>query len=121
MAQGRLRVRAEQLLNLPFMIDEMPATFIQELGNYDLVIFKGDANYRRVLGDRHWALTASLQEIVAYFPSNLLLIRTLKSEVAAGLTAEIVNEMESQTADWLINGTCGVIQFVELSEMKEQE
>jgi uncharacterized protein with ATP-grasp and redox domains len=118
LAQGKLRVRVEQLLNLPFMVDQMPTTFLQELGNYDLVIFKGDANYRRVLGDRHWELTASLQEIVAYFPSKLLLIRTLKSELAAGLSEEIIKEMESQAADWLINGTCGVIQFVELSEMR---
>jgi uncharacterized protein with ATP-grasp and redox domains len=121
LAQGKLRVRVEQLLNLPFMLDEMPTTFLQELGNFDLVIFKGDANYRRVLGDRHWALTASLHEIMPYFPSNLLLIRTLKSELAAGLPPETIDEMESRASDWLINGTCGVIQFVELSEMREYE
>jgi uncharacterized protein with ATP-grasp and redox domains len=121
MAEGRIRVRVEQLLNTPLMIEEMPASFIREMGNYDLVIFKGDANYRRVLGDRHWPLTANLHEIVAYFPTNLLLIRTLKSELAAGLTEEMSIKMEIKAADWLINGTCGVIQFVANNEMGDEK
>lgn len=112
-ADGKLRVRAEPLLNLPLMLEEMPSTLIKELSNYDLVVFKGDANYRRVLGDRHWSFTSRLNDVVAYFPTNLLLIRTLKSELAAGLTPVVIREMESVASDWLINGTCGVIQFVE--------
>ncbi len=120
-AEGRIRVRAEQLLNLPLMIEEMPQTFLRELSNYDLVVFKGDANYRRVLGDRHWPLTTNLGEIVAYFPVNLLLIRTLKSEMAAGLSEEMIIKMESQATDWLINGTCGVIQFVDNCDLREQK
>jgi hypothetical protein len=82
-----------------------------ELARADLVISKGDANYRRLLGDRHWAFTTPFDEVVSYFPAPVLALRTLKAEVACGLSAEQVEHLDNTHPDWLTSGEWGVIQF----------
>lgn len=46
----------------------------------------GDANYRRLLGDRVWALDTPFAEVAAYFPAPLLALRTLKAELGCGIS-----------------------------------
>ena len=49
----------------------------------DLSFVKGDANYRRLLGDRHWDFSAPFEQVVgAYFPCPVCALRTLKAEVS---------------------------------------
>ena len=43
---------------------QLPPRTISELSGADLIVFKGDVNYRRLLDDRHWPLTAHLAEII---------------------------------------------------------
>jgi len=90
----------------------MPASLRRKLSEADLLISKGDANYRRLLGDRHWPFTTPFDDIVGYLPAPLLALRTFKSEVAAGLHPEQVADLDKNDPDWLINGKWGVIQFV---------
>jgi hypothetical protein len=42
----------------------------------------------------------------------VLLLRTLKSEVAAGLAPQAVARARSADPDWMVSGTWGVVQFV---------
>eukprot|EP01125_Pyxidicula_operculata_P000926 TRINITY_DN1080_c1_g2_i1.p1 TRINITY_DN1080_c1_g2~~TRINITY_DN1080_c1_g2_i1.p1 ORF type:complete len:419 (+),score=67.24 TRINITY_DN1080_c1_g2_i1:27-1259(+) len=80
-----------------------------------LVLFKGDANYRRTHGDLRWPFETPTKDIVNYFPSPVLLIRTLKSETASGLTQDQVtrlNQTYGSSMSWLSNGSHGVIQFI---------
>jgi hypothetical protein len=79
----------------------------------DLLISKGDANYRRLLGDRHWPFTIPFEEVMAYVPTRLLALRTLKAEVAAGLSQNQVDRLNETDPDWLVNGRWGLIQFAE--------
>src|SRR5215467_14514342 len=53
------------------------------LAEADLVVAKGDANYRRALGDAHWPWTTPFVDIVSYFPTPLAFLRTCKAEVIA--------------------------------------
>lgn len=85
----------------------------QELSNANLIIVKGDASYRRTVGDRHWDYTTPYQSITSYFPAPFVALRTLKSELAAGLSTEQLEQLPQQDAQWLTNGQWGVIQFVE--------
>ncbi|UCC50900.1 MAG: DUF89 family protein, partial [Anaerolineaceae bacterium] len=78
-----------------------------------LIISKGDANYRRLLGDRHWPYTTSFQAIMAYTPAPLLALRALKAEVAAGLSPEQIARLNKEDEEWMVNGRWGVIQFVQ--------
>jgi hypothetical protein len=89
----------------------MPKHIHQELVESDLVISKGDANYRRLAGDLNWPPTTPFADVVRYFPSPLLALRVLKAELALGLTPEQVLNLESQDPKWKVNGNWAVIQF----------
>ena len=113
----RLRAGALELADHPFWTSayaflEMPDDLRQELAQADLVLIKGDANYRRLLGDRHWPTTARLSEIAAYFPTPFATLRTLKAEIMVGLAHGEAERLAAEDAEWLINGRHGLIQFV---------
>lgn len=112
---GRLRLREHLFWTSPLMFWEMPQLLRQELAQASLVLIKGDANYRRLLGDRQWSFTTAFEDIVCYFPAPFATLRTLKSEIIVGLQsgqAEVLNCADPQ---WLTNGKRGLIQFVEPS------
>lgn len=111
LANGRLLLSERYFWNSPLALWEMPEALRAELATASLAISKGDANYRRLLGDRHWPYTTPLEEVMGYFPCPLLLLRTLKSEVAAGLPAGKPEEMARQDSSWLTDGRWGLIQF----------
>jgi uncharacterized protein with ATP-grasp and redox domains len=90
---------------------EMPLTLRDELSRSYLVISKGDANYRRLLGDLDWPYTTPFTEILAYFPTPVLALRTVKAELACGLRPGQAERVASQDPDWMINGRWGMVQF----------
>ena len=108
---GRLQLRDPLAWTSPLRAREFPANVNAELARADLVISKGDANYRRLLGDRHWPFTTPFAEVVSYFPAPLLALRTLKAEVACGLSSEQVDRLDDGHPDWLTSGEWGVLQF----------
>ncbi len=110
-ALGRLQLRDPFAWTSPLRARALPENVNAELARADLVISKGDANYRRLLGDRHWPFTTPFEEVVSYVPAPLLTLRTLKAEVACGLTREQVDRLDEQHPDWLTSGEWGVIQF----------
>lgn len=108
----RLLCRDDYFWTSPLVFWEMPEPLQQELARSSLILIKGDANYRRCLGDRHWPFTTALEDIVCYFPAPFVALRTLKSEVAAGLRSDQVEALQQEDPQWLTNGQWGVIQFV---------
>jgi uncharacterized protein with ATP-grasp and redox domains len=109
---GRLRLEAEPFWTAPLMFRQMPPDLRGELAQADLVVLKGDANYRRLVDDAHWPPTADLGEIAAYFPAPLVAVRTLKAEVVVGLAPGQAEALTVQEPDWLVNGRRGLIHFV---------
>lgn len=91
---------------------EMPLDLYAELAGSSLVISKGDANYRRWLGDRHWPFTTPFARIVAYRPAPLLALRVVKAEQIAGLPEGRQEQLDRLDSDWLYNGHWGMIQFI---------
>lgn len=110
---GRWRLQDEFAWTSPLRGREFPTNVNAELARADLVISKGDANYRRLLGDREWAFTTPFGEVVDYFPAPLLALRTLKAEMVAGLSQDQVDRLEQRDPDWLVNGRWGLLQFAE--------
>lgn len=99
--------------NSPCAFWDIPRPLRRELEGADLVISKGDANYRRLLGDRHWPFTTPLEEILGHFSTPLLALRVLKAEVAAGISSPEVERAQKMDANWMTNGRWGVVQFRE--------
>jgi hypothetical protein len=96
--------------------DAFPPDLARSLGASDLILFKGDANYRRLVEDRHWPKTTPLEQITPYVPSPFVTLRTLKSEVVVGLKDGMAEELSAREEDWMINGRHGVIHLVDRGE-----
>ncbi|XP_061610104.1 damage-control phosphatase ARMT1 [Phyllopteryx taeniolatus] len=78
----------------------------------DLVLFKGDLNYRKLAGDRDWDHTVGFDTALRGFgPAPLCSLRTLKANIQVGLQPGQGSKLSSQEPDWMTCGKYGVIQF----------
>jgi hypothetical protein len=113
MASDRLQLQAHPFWTSPLAGWLMPDDLRSELSGATLLLFKGDANYRRLLGDRHWRRTTAFQDIVDYLPAPVGALRSLKADVAAGLDRHTIEQTSAADPDWMINGRWAVVQFAE--------
>ncbi|MGA9534139.1 MAG: damage-control phosphatase ARMT1 family protein [Anaerolineales bacterium] len=114
MAADRLQLQAHRFWTSPTAGWLMPGDLRQELAGSDLLLFKGDANYRRLLGDRHWPWITPLKEIVDYLPAPAGALRSLKADVAAGLNRQTIERTSATDPKWMINGRWALVQFVDV-------
>jgi hypothetical protein len=105
LADGRLEPLAHPFFCQPLTYEQMPDDLRERLSKAKLTIAKGDLNYRRLVGDEEWPVTDAFADRVAYFPSPVLALRTLKSDVIVGLSAV------PQEPGWRTSGRYAVIQF----------
>ncbi len=111
--KNNLKIREHFFWNGPCGFPEMPPEIQNELSHSNLTILKGDANYRRLLSDREWEFSTPIEQITTYFPSDFAILRTMKSEIIAGIDPERVKKLYSEDPSWLINGKRGIVQVVE--------
>jgi uncharacterized protein with ATP-grasp and redox domains len=111
-ARGRLIQRCHPFWTSYFMFREFPPELSSTLAASDLVVLKGDVNYRRLLDDRHWPYDTPMEAIAGYFPAPFVVLRTLKGEIMVGLRPGQEKQLAAEEPDWLINGKRGVIQLV---------
>jgi hypothetical protein len=107
---GRLTFETDPFYSRPECYFNAPPRVMQLLGAADLVIVKGDLNYRRLVGDLQWDPTVPFEEVCDYFPTPLVALRTLKSELAVGLDRGLLSQLNSSAPDWMVSGLFGVIQ-----------
>lgn len=110
--EGRLQLEDDFFWTSPLALWEMPAQLQYELAGAYLIINKGDANYRRSLGDRHWPYTTRVAEALRYLPVPWVALRVAKSEVAVGLKLEQTKELDHIDPAWKVDGRWGMIQMV---------
>ncbi|KAJ0026828.1 hypothetical protein NQD34_017828 [Periophthalmus magnuspinnatus] len=83
-----------------------------KLKEANLVLFKGDLNYRKLTGDRDWDFTLGFDTVLRGFePSPLCSLRTLKANVQVGLQPGQGEKLSSQEPNWMTSGKYAVIQF----------
>jgi len=111
-ADRRLQLRDHPFWATCLHFPDMPEDLRAELAAADLVILKGDVNYRRLLEDRHWPHTTRMEDVTAYFPAPFVTLRTLKGEIMVGLEPGQAEALAASDPTWLINGQRGVIQLV---------
>ncbi|HUN06515.1 MAG TPA: damage-control phosphatase ARMT1 family protein [Aggregatilineales bacterium] len=108
---GRLRVIPDFFWNSALTMWDMPAHFHKTFRDAALVMVKGDANYRRLLGDALWPSITSFAAVLDYFPAPLVALRTLKSDPIVGLPNGTAEALDTVDARWRVNGKRGIIQF----------
>jgi Damage-control phosphatase ARMT1-like domain len=107
----RLHVRDHFFWTSPLFFWQMPESLRQDLDRADFVFVKGDANYRRLIGDCHWDKTSSFDKIASYFHPSFAILRTLKSELIVGLQPQQIDRADREDSQWLTNGSWGIVQL----------
>lgn len=111
---GQWDLRAHNYWAQPFPFWERPDEVTEDLSQSRLVFVKGDANYRRLLGDRDWPLSTPFADVASYFPSPVTALRTLKAELGCGMAeGEVERARREKPRDWMVTGTYGVVQFTD--------
>lgn len=87
----------------------------EKLSLAKLIIFKGDLNYRKLLGDINFEHSTNFDEALRNFhPSQILSLRTVKSDVCVGLPPGKSEELFNQDEYWMITGQYGLIQSTKM-------
>ncbi|PFH61726.1 hypothetical protein XA68_16447 [Ophiocordyceps unilateralis] len=91
-AEGQLIIRPDRYWTAGGSFWRLPheaAELHDDLKGAELVIFKGDLNYRKLTGDARWKPTTSFQEAIGPMGKgsgvNVLSLRTCKADVVVGL------------------------------------
>ncbi len=108
----RLAVTAHPYWVSPLGWRHRPEDLESLLEESGLVVVKGDANYRRLVDDRHWDFTTPFSDAIGSTPAPLLVLRTLKSEVAAGLDPGAIQAAAAADPEWLQNGRWAIAGFL---------
>ena len=107
---GRLGLAAHAMWTSCLFFRDMPDDLRADLSWARAVLIKGDANYRRLIGDARWEVTTPLAVASAGFPAPRIAVRTLKSDPLVGLPPGLVARLDAGDAQWRINGRRGVVQ-----------
>jgi uncharacterized protein with ATP-grasp and redox domains len=112
-SRGRLVLCDHFFWNGPLHFTRFPTEIAEGLSASDLVIIKGDANYRRILEDRKWPAWTRMEEVAFYFPAPFAVLRTMKSEIVVDVPKKKAGLLDKADPDWLTNGRRGIIRFVD--------
>lgn len=86
----------------------------RELSKAKIVFFKGDLNYRKLVGDRKWNHTTPFTYALwGFLPAPLCSLRTLKADVQVGLSPGQDDKLEAINKDWMTSGSYAVIQYAQ--------
>jgi damage control phosphatase ARMT1-like protein len=108
LADGRLRVAPHPFWNSSGSLWDMPEELERELCAARLVILKGDAHYRRAVGDALWPADTPTATVLSYFPAPLLALRTNKSDPIVGLAPGQAATLDALDPGWRVNGQRGL-------------
>jgi uncharacterized protein with ATP-grasp and redox domains len=111
LAGGALQLADDAFWVSSLFFSEMPGRLAEALSQTSLAILKGDANYRRLVGDYHWPFMTPFSQAVRSFPTSAIALRTMKSELVVGLAEGVKERLDRADSRWLVDGKWGVAQF----------
>ncbi|KAF8430365.1 DUF89 domain-containing protein [Tirmania nivea] len=121
-SEGRLVIRpnlfwttSHSYHRLPHVNEELKA----DLQASQLVIFKGDLNYRKLMADAVWPPTTPFRDAIGDMVKGfrVLALRTCKADVVVGLLEGVDERLRKETGDtgkarkWAWGGKWAVVQF----------
>jgi hypothetical protein len=119
-ATGQLAVVSDDFwcngLSYWYLKSSAPALY-EDLKQSDLLIFKGDLNFRKLTFDCDWPVTTPFKQAIgpamAEDFTNIVSLRTNKADVIVGLTEEKKIEIESKAtkAEWRFSGKYAVVEY----------
>jgi hypothetical protein len=109
--EGRLRLGADPFWCAPLELRDVPPALAAELASADLVVLKGDLNYRRLVGDAAWPAATPFADVVQ-LSGPLAVLRTLKSDVLVGADPAVVARLDADTPGWRSEGSRALVQVL---------
>jgi len=107
---GRFALLPDPFWSSPRFLWQAPPHVLEALGGATLAVVKGDANYRRVVGDALWPPAAPFASACGYLRAPIVALRTMKSDPVLGLPEGLAERLDAEDARWHIDGRRGVIQ-----------
>lgn len=118
---GQLEVRSDNFwcsgLSYWYMESHAPELFKEMKEGSDLVIYKGDLNFRKLVFDCDWPVTTPFKEAIgpsmANSFTNIITLRTNKADPCVGLTEETKLDIESRATkeEWRFSGKYAVVEY----------
>ncbi|KAL7266715.1 Hairy/enhancer-of-split with YRPW motif protein 2 [Rhizina undulata] len=121
-ANGKLVLRPSRFWTTAASYWRLPAKpeLWEDLKRSQLLVFKGDLNYRKLTGDAEWAPTTSFEEAIGPLGGEsgvrVLALRTCKADVVVGLKKGVDEELRKGDAEgegrkWAWSGKWAVVEF----------
>jgi Damage-control phosphatase ARMT1-like domain len=110
-AQGRLVAEADPFWCAPLELRDAPPGLATRLAAADLVVLKGDLNYRRLVGDAAWPASTPFADAVQ-LPAPVAVLRTMKSDVVVGLHAMVAAQLDADAPGWRSEGSRALVQVL---------
>lgn len=116
---GRLGIEEHPFWTTGLDFQEMPVSapdLFETLRKSDLVIFKGDLNYRKLVRDANWPHTTPFKQALGGLGTSgikILALRTNKADVCVGLDEQTLERVEREAPNkaWVRNGKYAVVSF----------
>ena len=111
-----IAVEAHEYWNSQYeWFEAMPALLRESLSRAALCVVKGDANYRKLVGERRYPCDKPFAECVSYFPARAVAaLRGVKCELVVGVPQTVCEAERKQNSNWTNDGSRGVVQFAVL-------
>ena len=107
---GRLLIRDQTFWSEARHFTELETSLALELESCDIVICKGDLNYRRFVEDRKWPYTSDAAQVTQNVTFSGLALRTVKSEVLVGAPASMREKLTAMSVAQFTDGRMALAQ-----------
>ena len=85
----------------------------KSLSESDLILFKGDLNYRKLAGDLNWNFSVPFKTALrGFLPTAVCTLRTIKADVVVGIEdKQMLERIKTLPKEWRETGEYAVIQL----------
>lgn len=108
-SSGKFRFVEDLFWCQPTAFWDMPQHIQSRLSGSLLTLVKGDANYRRLLGEREWPLATPSADVLHYWHVPVCALRTFKAEIGCGVDAASEQRAVAADDNWMVSGKWGVV------------
>ncbi|XP_060841275.1 damage-control phosphatase ARMT1-like [Rhopalosiphum padi] len=121
---GKFVIECEEFWTLPHCYSTMAtedSELYKKLACSQLLIFKGDLNYRKLIGDINWSPSTTFKSALCQFqPTAVVALRTLKCDCVCDLNCDYETKIDETDKDdnylcstnyWQVNGKYAVVHL----------
>ncbi|CAF0753646.1 unnamed protein product [Adineta steineri] len=111
---GQWIIQTHRFFTLPYdysYMQQISSELYCTMSQSKLIIFKGDLNYRKLVGDLRWPLNERFETALRGFqPTSFVVLRTCKADVQLDIDLKVGQEITKIDPRWMVNGKWAVIQ-----------